>query len=348
MSKVFETTFARLQFGNFVFWSWVRNNSNNFFNTIFSIILYSESDVPGSRFQLLIENLDFLQRIMDQNVYRYNFSISFAIFGVSDGHCVNLMNYKKYNSLEIESFLQDFDKMESVEDLEEIKRVISKGYSLPILLFLRLRTESRNEVEKTAANISILCLGDLGGLSNPSMEKSFGNMKSLILTMDQTFVSGELRVKECPLTHLLSPFLGGNSHTLVLMEILTNSSFQAVSDAFLFSEALRKVKNRLEQVFENYLVEEVEELLGLNDQLVREKLSIENELEQLSSSFSRLQSDQMLIKGERDLLNCENESQKFILDYNLARMEVQKLEVKDKMRGLRHEICIICMFLVFD
>ena len=85
-------------------------------------------------------------------------------------------------------------------------------------------------------------------------------MKNLVLTLDQTFVSGELRVRESPLTHLLSPFLGGNSHTLVLMEILTNSSFTAVSDAFLFAEALRKVKNRIEQVFENYLVEEVDEL----------------------------------------------------------------------------------------
>ena len=204
---------------------------------------------------------------------------------------------------------------------------------------MQLRTESRNEVEKTAANISVLCLGDLGGLSNPSMEKSFGNMKNLILTMDQTFISGELRVKESPLTHLLSPFLGGNSHTLVLMEILTNSSFTAVADAFLFGETLRKVKNRIEQVFENFLAEEVDELWEQNRQLSREKLAFEKELDELNSSFSQLQSDQNMIKGERDLLNCENESQKFILDYNLARMEVQKLEVKDKIRSLRFEIC---------
>lgn len=276
---------------------------------------------------------------MDQNAYRYNYSMSFTLFGVSDGHCVNLMNYQKCNSLEIEAFLQDYEQMESIEDLESVKKVISKGYSLPILLFLQLRTESRNEVEKTAANISLLCLGDLGGLSNPSMEKSFGNMKNLILTLDQTFVSGELRVKESPLTHLLSPFLGGNSHTLVLMEILTNSSFTAVSDAFLFAEALRKVKNRIEQVFENCLAEEVDELWEKNSQLSHEKLAIERELEELNCSFSRLQSDQKLIKGERELLSHENESQKFILDYNLARMELQKLEVKDKIRSLRFEIC---------
>lgn len=276
---------------------------------------------------------------MDQNAYRYNYSMSFTLFGVSDGHCVNLMNYQKCNSLEIEAFLQDYEQMESIEDLESAKKVISKGYSLPILLFLQLRTESRNEVEKTAANISLLCLGDLGGLSNPSMEKSFGNMKNLILTLDQTFVSGELRVKESPLTHLLSPFLGGNSHTLVLMEILTNSSFTAVSDAFLFAEALRKVKNRIEQVFENCLAEEVDELWEKNSQLTHEKLAIERELEELNCSFSRLQSDQKLIKGERELLCHENESQKFILDYNLARMELQKLEVKDKIRSLRFEIC---------
>ena len=275
---------------------------------------------------------------MDQNAYRYDYSMEFAIFGISDGHCVNLMNYKKCNSLEIEAFLQDFEQMESIEDLDEIKLVISKGYSLPILLFLQLRTESRNEVEKTAANVSVLCLGDLGGLSNPSMEKSFGNMKNLILTMDQTFVSGELRVKESPLTHLLSPFLGGNSHSLVLIEILTNSSFTAVSDAFLFAEAFRKVKNRIEQNFENCLAEEVNELWEQNSQLSREKHAIEKELEELNFSFSRLQSDQNLIKGEREYLNCENESQKFILDYNLARMEVQKLEVKDKIRSLRFEI----------
>ena len=86
------------------------------------------------------------------------------------------------------------------------------------------------------------------------------------------------------------------------------------------------------------MAEEVNELWEQNSQLSREKHAIEKELEELNFSFSRLQSDQNLIKGEREYLNCENESQKFILDYNLARMEVQKLEVKDKIRSLRFEI----------
>lgn len=275
---------------------------------------------------------------MEQNSYRYDYSLSFTIFGVSDGHCVNLLNYKKCNSLEISAFLQDFELMESIEDLDEVKRIILKGYSLPILVFIQLRTESKNEIEKTAANVSNLCLGDLGSLSNPSMEKSISNLKSLILTLDQTFVSGELRVRESPLTHLLSPFFGGNSNTLVLMEILTNSSFSAVSDAFLFAEALRKVKNRVEQVFENYLAEEVEELMEQNEKLTQEKSLKEQQLKQLNYSLSRLLSDQEIIKGERDLLSIDNEAQKFLLDYNLSRMEVEKLEVKEKMRLLKLEM----------
>lgn len=275
---------------------------------------------------------------MEQNSYRYDYSLSFTIFGVSDGHCVNLLNYKKCNSLEISAFLQDFELMESIEDLDEVKRIILKGYSLPILVFIQLRTESKNEIEKTAANVSNLCLGDLGSLSNPSMEKSISNLKSLILTLDQTFVSGELRVRESPLTHLLSPFFGGNSNTLVLMEILTNSSFSAVSDAFLFAEALRKVKNRVEQVFENYLAEEVEELMEQNEKLTQEKSLKEQQLKQLNYSLSRLLNDQEIIKGERDLLSIDNEAQKFLLDYNLSRMEVEKLEVKEKMRLLKLEM----------
>lgn len=275
---------------------------------------------------------------MEQNSYRYDYSLSFTIFGVSDGHCVNLLNYKKCNSLEISAFLQDFELMEPIEDLEEVKRVILKGYSLPILIFIQLRTESKNELEKTAANISNLCLGDLGSLSNPSMEKSISNLKSLILTLDQTFVSGELRVRESPLTHLLSPFFGGNSHTLILMEILTNSSFAAVSDAFLMSEALRKVKNRVEQVFENFLAEEVEELMEQNEKLSKEKSLKEKELKILNSSLSRLLNDQEILKGERDLLSVDNEAQKFLLDYNLSRMEVEKLQVKEKIRLLRIEM----------
>jgi hypothetical protein len=275
---------------------------------------------------------------MEQNSYRYEYSLSFTIFGVSDGNCINLLNYKKCNSLEISAFLQDFEMMEAIEDLDAVKRVILKGYSLPILVFIQLKTESKNEIEKTAANISNLCLGDLGSLSNPSMEKSISNLKSIILTLDQTFVSGELRVRESPLTHLLSPFFGGNSHTLVLMEILTNSSFTAVSDSFLFAEALRKVKNRVEQVFENYLAEEVEELTEQNEKLSKEKSAKERELKLLNCSLSRLLNDQEIIKGERDMLSIDNEAQRFLLDYNLSRMEVEKLKVKEKIRLLRIEM----------
>jgi hypothetical protein len=275
---------------------------------------------------------------MEQNSYRYEYSLSFTIFGVSDGNCINLLNYKKCNSLEISAFLQDFEMMEAIEDLDAVKRVILKGYSLPILVFIQLKTESKNEIEKTAANISNLCLGDLGSLSNPSMEKSISNLKSIILTLDQTFVSGELRVRESPLTHLLSPFFGGNSHTLVLMEILTNSSFTAVSDSFLFAEALRKVKNRVEQVFENYLAEEVEELTEQNEKLSKEKNAKERELKLLNCSLSRLLNDQEIIKGERDMLSIDNEAQRFLLDYNLSRMEVEKLKVKEKIRLLRIEM----------
>jgi hypothetical protein len=275
---------------------------------------------------------------MEQNSYRYEYSLSFTIFGVSDGNCINLLNYKKCNSLEISAFLQDFEMMEVIEDLDAVKRVILKGYSLPILVFIQLKTESKNEIEKTAANISNLCLGDLGSLSNPSMEKSISNLKSIILTLDQTFVSGELRVRESPLTHLLSPFFGGNSHTLVLMEILTNSSFTAVSDSFLFAEALRKVKNRVEQVFENYLAEEVEELTEQNEKLSKEKSAKERELKLLNCSLSRLLNDQEIIKGERDMLSIDNEAQRFLLDYNLSRMEVEKLKVKEKIRLLRIEM----------
>ena len=147
--------------------------------------------------------------------------------------------------------------MEEIENLERIKEIIRKGYSLPILLFVRLRIEGKQAQEndvtnsKLAANVSVLCLADLGSLSNPKMEKSILHLKSTILTMDQTFISSELKFKDFPLTHLLSPFLGGNSHTLVLLEILTNSSFQSVSDSFLFGESLRRIKNRIEQVFEN-------------------------------------------------------------------------------------------------
>ncbi len=275
---------------------------------------------------------------MKQNSFRFEYSLSFTIFGVSDGHCVNLMNYKKCNSLEIEAFFQDYEIMEPVEDLDEVKKVILKGYSLPILVFIQLRTESKNELEGSAANVANLCLADLGSLSNPSMERSIGNMKSLILTLDQTVVSGELRVKESPLTHLLAPFLGGNSHTLVLMEILTNSSFAAVSDAFLLADSMRKVKNRVEQVFENYLAEEVDDLWEKNCKLSQEKAEMEKELNELNSSLNRLLSDQNVIKSERDLLNVDNESQKLFLDYNLARMEVEKLQVKEKIRSLRIEM----------
>lgn len=275
---------------------------------------------------------------MEQNAYRFDYSLAFTVFGVSDGQCVNLKNYKKCESLEISSFLQDFEMMEPIENLEEVRSVILKGYSLPLLVFIHLHTESKNELDTSAANVSILCLADLGSLSNPGLERSITTLKSLILTMDQTFVSGELKFRDTALTHLLSPFLGGNAHTLVLMEILTNSSFASVSDAFLVAESLRKVKNRVEQVFENCLVEEVDDLWEQNQKLAREKTNKEKELKSLNSSLSRLLSDQETIKSERDLLSIDNESLKFLFDYNLSRMEVEKLQVKEKIRFLRIEM----------
>jgi hypothetical protein len=279
---------------------------------------------------------------MDQNSYRYDYDVKFSLFGIADGHCVNLLNYQKLDSFEISAFLQDFDCMESVEHLNQVTDVIRKGYSLPILCFLQIRTQNRSESpdERNAANVSVLCLGDLGSLSNPSLEKSISCLRSYALTLDQTFVSGELRVRDTPLTHFLSPFLGGNSHVSVLMEILTNSSFQAVSDSFSLVDSLRKVKNRVEQVFENVLVEEVDNLWDQNEKLEEEKSQMNLRLKSLNASLSRLLNDQETIKSERNLLSLGNETQRYFLDYNISRMELEKLSVKEQIRSLQIDMGI--------
>ncbi len=275
---------------------------------------------------------------MNQNAYRFDYTLSYAIFGVSDTQCVNLVTYQKCSPNEISEFLQDFEAMEQTQDVQVIKDFMLKGYTLPIIVFVHVKTESKNEIVESAPNVATLALADLGSVNNPAMEKSISHLKSIILTLDQTFVSGELRVRDCPLTHLLSPFIGGNANTLVLFEFLTNASFQTVSDGFLFAESLRKVKNRVDQNFENFLAVEVEQLSQQNEELSGEKQAMEAQLKHLNASLSKLMTEQQILRDEHQSLSSDNETRRFLLEYNSARMEVEQLQLKERIRTLRIEM----------
>lgn len=309
--------------------------------------IFSESYVPGSKVGVLLENLEALEGIINQNTYRYDFTISYTIFGLTDTSCVNMINYKKYSSEEISEFLQDYELgMKDISDfnnanLKEIKNFVMKGYSLPLLIFIKLRTESKNDLIESAVNVSTLCLGDLGSMTgNNNFERSLSHIRSIVLTLDQTFVSGELKVKETAASHLLSPFIGGNSNTICLFEFLTNASFSAVSEGFLFADSLRRVKNRIEQNFENYLVEEVGVLEERNEELERESRGLEGQIETLNSHLKTISIDRERLAAEKEILSIGNESQKFILEYNSARMEVEQLEIKEKIKGLKIQLII--------
>lgn len=249
-----------------------------------------------------------------------------------------MLTYQKCSPNEISEFLQDYEGMETIDDLQAVKDFVMKGYTLPMVVFVHLRTESKNELVESAPNVSVLALSDLGSINNPAMEKSMAHLKSIVLTLDQTFVSGELRVRDCPLTHILSPFIGGNSNTLFLFEFLTNASFQTVSDGFLFAESLRRVKNRVDQNFENFLASEVDHLTEQNEELGRERQIMEQQLKKLNSSLSKLMLEQQHLKDERDSLSADNESRRFLLEYTASRMEVEKLQLKERIRTLRIEM----------
>jgi hypothetical protein len=286
----------------------------------------------------LLEHLDALERLLDQNAYRYHYDLSYRMFGISDSHCIDMLTYQKVSSSDIDMLLADWDAMEPINDLNVVRSFVKKGYTLPLLVFIRLRVEARNELEDGAATVSVLALGDLGSLNGPTLERSVSHLRSIVLTLDQTFVSGEIRVRETQLTHLLSPFVGGNAHTSVFLEFMTNASFSAAEEGFMFGESLRKVKNRIEQNFENFLVGEVNNLSEENNRLDAEKHAIEERLEQLNVELARLSVDRDALRSEQLLLSAGNESQRFLLEYNAARVEVEQLELKERIRALRIEM----------
>lgn len=300
--------------------------------------MFRESEIPGSRVGFILESLDTLQRLLDVNAYRYDYRLAYALFGLSDTHCVNLNTFQKCTPTEIAQLLQDHDGMEEIGSVREVRATVERGYTLPLVVFVALRTAGRNELTGCAANVSLLALGDLGSLNNPAMEKSLSHLRSIALTLDQTFVSGEIRVRETPLTHLLSPFIGGNANTLVLLEFLTNASFQAVTDGLFFSETLRKIKNRIEQNFENHLAVELEEVEELNERLERERRGIERQLKQANGSLSRLLVEREALRREQTMLAADSETRRFLLEYNSTRMEMEQLELKERIRALRIEM----------
>jgi len=259
-----------------------------------------------------------------------------------------MLTYQKCSPNEISEFLQDFESMERIQDVQVVKDFVLKGYTLPMIVFVHVKTESKNEIVESAPNVATLALADLGSVNNPAMEKSIAHLKSIILTLDQTFVSGELRVRDCPLTHLLSPFIGGNANTLVLFEFLTNASFQTVSDGFLFAESLRKVKNRVDQNFENFLAVEVEQLSAANEELESERHAMEVQLKQLNASLSRLMIEKQVLQDEHESLSADNETRRFLLEYNSARMEVEQLQLKERIRTLRIEMGKIGALVEFE
>lgn len=133
------------------------------------------AEKPGVRAPLLKEILGRLQLALDARK-DVSVQISYAVYGVSDTSCIDLLSYSRRELHEVET-LKKWTPLSPLDSLQQVADSIDQGYSLPCVILVRLLITPCDD--KLPILMSTLALADLGFVSSGSpIEKSFSKLCS--------------------------------------------------------------------------------------------------------------------------------------------------------------------------
>lgn len=135
---------------------------------------------------------------------QHSTDISYAIYGLSDSSCIDLLTYARMDTSEVEAIVRSpWAPLNKVESMDEVYRALEQGYSLPCVTLVRflvrsINTDSQTE-EGNSATMSTLLLADLGSLgSGAALEKSLAQIRKKFILLAIINDNGfEIRCNVC-------------------------------------------------------------------------------------------------------------------------------------------------------
>jgi hypothetical protein len=297
-----------------------------------------EEEKTGSFAGLIEKVLITLGQIIDdQKDLKVN--LSYALFGISDSSCIDLLDYSRKELLEVET-LKEWSVLDVVESVEPVIRAVQQGYSLPCVLLLRLFVKSNDETLPGA--MSTVMLADLGSTSaGAPLEKSFAQLRSTILTMDQPIIRSVAPEPTTFLGALVGNCFGGDMHTLVIADIPKMAIARNLQSFVQFLDAMRRIKNHPAPMLETPEMLELGALVEAHGKLEVEHRAVRRELKQLRQALkvTESQREELMQKGQNSQVN--NERKHWELEYKMTRLNMEKIQVHERIRQC--EIDLVCM-----
>lgn len=135
-----------------------------------------DGEAPGAFAGLMTAALRELSALI-QDLSQLQVGLSFALFGVTDSSCIDLISYARRELAEIEQLRGDvMSPLSPCSSLDEVISSLAAGYSLPCLLMVRMFVKPANELP---GSMSTLLLADLGSTAVGSpLEKSFAQLRT--------------------------------------------------------------------------------------------------------------------------------------------------------------------------
>lgn len=138
-----------------------------------------DGEVPGAFSSLMSTVLRELAALV-QELSHLNVSLSFALLGVTDSSCIDLVSYARKELAEIERLrTEPMGPLCPCDSLDDIINSLAAGYSLPCILMVRIFARPSSELP---GSMSTLLLADLGSTAVGSpLEKSFAQLRINVL-----------------------------------------------------------------------------------------------------------------------------------------------------------------------
>ena len=109
-------------------------------------------------------------------------------------------------------------------------------------------------------------------------------------------------------------------------------------NGLLFLSTLRKVKNYPQAHFVDEKIKKLSDLEALNDSLQTDKRQTLKDLKELRRSLEELDGARKRLQNELDLQKCSNECERFEKEYIAATLELQALDLRDRLRKCEIEL----------
>lgn len=140
---------------------------------------------------------------------------------------------------------------------------------------------------------------------------------------------------------MMEGYFGGSAETCLVAEVPSVGSTRALTSYLNFLEAVSAIRNTPTPTLESPEMIELSSLAEAHGRLEIEHKSLRRELRHLKKALKASEEQQENLQIEKKAMKMASESQNYAFEYELARVEMERLQVQERIRQC--EIDLLCM-----